>query len=242
MLELSPVGLPIFVLWNVLSVIILSPLECAIIRLSTQRPERQNPLHRAYARVPNGSNATGPSPYSHQATAAAQAQPGGSYKDSDPARKSSDSTSANADKPLPSSPGELPGRPSFAIEDDDDDDRELLSIPPSAKPASVAPPKNLEENLENVAVVRIEQLYPFPKADYDTEIARYPNATDIVWCQEEPQNQGAWYQSRHHLEAGLSGKHTLSYAGRAASASPAVGSHQVHVEQQTALVSQALGL
>ncbi|HMV38423.1 2-oxoglutarate dehydrogenase E1 component [Plasticicumulans sp.] len=102
--------------------------------------------------------------------------------------------------------------------------------------------KRREQNLENVAVVRIEQLYPFPKADYDTEIARYPNATDIVWCQEEPQNQGAWYQSRHHLEAGLSGKHTLSYAGRAASASPAVGSHQVHVEQQTALVSQALGL
>lgn len=134
MLELSPVGLPIFVLWNVLSVIILSPLECAIIRLSTQRPERQNPLHRAYARVPNGSNATGPSPYSHQATAAAQAQPGGSYKDSDPTRKSSDSASANADKPLPSSPGELPGRPSFAIEDDDDDDADTAS--PAAKPSA----------------------------------------------------------------------------------------------------------
>lgn len=120
MLELSPVGLPLFVLWNVLSVVVLAPLECAMVRLSTQRPERQNPLHRAYARLPtNGNATTGPSPYSHQATAAAQAQLGGAYRDADANRKSTDSA---VDKPLPSSPGELPGRPSFAIEDEEDDE------------------------------------------------------------------------------------------------------------------------
>lgn len=113
MLELSPVGLPIFVVWNVLSVVILAPLECAMVRLSTQRPERQNPLHRAYARVPTGG-ANAPSPYSHQATAAAQAQPGGAYKDNEAGRKSTD------DKPLPESPSA--GRPSFAIEDDEDEE------------------------------------------------------------------------------------------------------------------------
>ncbi|TKY86437.1 hypothetical protein EX895_004586 [Sporisorium graminicola] len=123
MLEISPVGLPLFLLWNMISVVVLAPLECAMVRLSTQRPERQNPLHRAYARVPNGNGAAAaaPSPYSHQATAAAQAQPGGAYRDADTGRKSTDSA---MDKPLPSSPGELPGRPSFAIEDDEEDDDE----------------------------------------------------------------------------------------------------------------------
>ncbi|SPO26262.1 uncharacterized protein UTRI_02538 [Ustilago trichophora] len=126
MLQVSPVGLPIFVLWNVLSVLVLAPLECAMVRLSTQRPERQNPLHRAYARVPTAS---APSPYSHQATAAAQSQPGGAYRDAD-VRKSTDSA---VDKPLPSSPGELPGRPSFAIEDDEDgdDDGDVASANPN---------------------------------------------------------------------------------------------------------------
>lgn len=131
MLEVSPVGLPIFVLWNVISVVVLAPLECAMVRLSTQRPERQNPLHRAYARVPAQGNGAAPSPYSHQATAAAQAQPGGGYRDADAAaaRKSTDSA---ADKPLPSSPSELPGRPSFAIEDEDDDDGDVGTAQPKA--------------------------------------------------------------------------------------------------------------
>ncbi len=132
MLELSPVGLPMFLLWNVLSVIVLAPLECAMVRLSTQRPERQNPLHRAYARVPSNGNA--PSPYSHQATAAAEAQQGGSYKDND-TRKSTDS--AAADKPLPTSPGELPGRPSFAIDDEDEDDEDAAELG-NAKPATTS--------------------------------------------------------------------------------------------------------
>ncbi|PWV60250.1 2-oxoglutarate dehydrogenase E1 component [Plasticicumulans acidivorans] len=102
--------------------------------------------------------------------------------------------------------------------------------------------KRRELGIENVAIVRIEQLYPFPEELYAAELKRYAKAKEIVWCQEEPLNQGAWYASRHHLEvATASGERTLSYAGRPASASPAVGSHAVHVEQQNALVSQALG-
>lgn len=134
MLELSPVGLPIFLLWNVVSVVVLAPLECAMVRLSTQRPERQNPLHRAYARVPTGTT-NAPSPYSHQATANAQAQPGGAYRDAD-VRKSTDSA---VDKPLPSSPGEQPGRPSFAIDDDEDEeDGDVASAKPNTNTASKA--------------------------------------------------------------------------------------------------------
>ena len=62
----------------------------------------------------------------------------------------------------------------------------------------------------------------------------------MVWCQEEPQNQGAWYQIRHHLQVCIRAGQSLSYAGRAPSPSPAVGYHSIHVEQQRALVGQAL--
>jgi len=92
----------------------------------------------------------------------------------------------------------------------------------------------------DVAIVRIEQLYPFPAAEYEAEIARYANARDVVWCQEEPENQGAWWQIHHRLIAPLKARHTLHYAGRDASASTAVGHHNVHVEEQHALVGAAL--
>jgi 2-oxoglutarate dehydrogenase E1 component len=92
----------------------------------------------------------------------------------------------------------------------------------------------------NVAIVRIEQLYPFPTEDYAAVIRRYPNAREIVWCQEEPQNQGAWYQIRHRLQEPLSPKQQLLYAGRAPAAAPATGIFQMHVEQQQALVDAAL--
>ncbi|MDG4554258.1 MAG: 2-oxoglutarate dehydrogenase E1 component [Candidatus Competibacter sp.] len=98
-----------------------------------------------------------------------------------------------------------------------------------------------EQKLNHIAIVRIEQLYPFPQAPYSQQLEAYPNVTDIVWCQEEPKNQGAWYQSLHHLERGLRPRQTLHYAGREPSASPAVGYYSVHVEQQQALVNQALG-
>jgi 2-oxoglutarate dehydrogenase E1 component len=93
---------------------------------------------------------------------------------------------------------------------------------------------------DNVAVLRIEQLYPFPDRELAAALARYRRAREIVWCQEEPQNQGAWYQSQHHFRAALRGKQTLSYAGRPASASPAAGYFRLHIEQQTALVNAAL--
>ncbi len=95
-------------------------------------------------------------------------------------------------------------------------------------------------DLGHVALVRIEQLYPFPQQSFEEEIKRYSKAKKIVWCQEEPENQGAWYQIQHRLRASLSPKHTLIFSGRPASASPAVGKFSVHVEQQQALVKQAL--
>ena len=96
------------------------------------------------------------------------------------------------------------------------------------------------EGLERVAVARIEELYPFPTEEYARVIARYRNAKEVVWCQEEPQNQGAWYQVRHRLQESLSDQHQLFYAGRPHAAAPASGIHALHVGQQQALVSAAL--
>jgi len=93
---------------------------------------------------------------------------------------------------------------------------------------------------EDVALVRVEQLYPFPREALKAEIARYTGAKDVVWCQEEPRNQGAWYQIRHHLTACLGAKQALHYAGRKASPSPAAGHLADHVAEQTKLVADAL--
>ncbi len=92
----------------------------------------------------------------------------------------------------------------------------------------------------DVAIVRIEQLYPFPRAALIAEFKRYAKATQIVWCQEEPQNQGAWYQIQHHLRFCLQDKQTLSYAGRSRSPSPAAGHFNDHVEEQLQLIADAL--
>ncbi|PKF60431.1 2-oxoglutarate dehydrogenase E1 component [Psychromonas sp. psych-6C06] len=102
--------------------------------------------------------------------------------------------------------------------------------------------KRRSEQLNNVAIVRIEQLYPFPTNELDDILAQYSNATEVVWCQEEPQNQGAWYCSQHHFRAVLPNDAKLRYAGRDASASTAVGYISLHVKQQKALVNDALGL
>ncbi|MDW6093470.1 2-oxoglutarate dehydrogenase E1 component [Vibrio rhizosphaerae] len=94
----------------------------------------------------------------------------------------------------------------------------------------------------DVAIVRIEQLYPFPLEDVRAAIAPYTNVVDYVWCQEEPQNQGAWYSSQHNFRAAIPAGAELKYAGRPASASPAVGYMSVHLKQQKALVDDALKL
>ena len=95
-------------------------------------------------------------------------------------------------------------------------------------------------NKHDVAIIRIEQLYPFPIDEFAATIASYPNATEIVWCQEEPQNQGAWYQVRHRLQEPLGEQHQLFYAGRPGAAAPASGVFKLHVQQQQALVDAAL--
>ena len=94
--------------------------------------------------------------------------------------------------------------------------------------------------VRNVAIVRIEQLYPFPSEDYAIALSHYPNAREIVWCQEEPQNQGAWYQIRHRLQEALRGDQDLLYAGRRPAAAPATGIMQLHAQEQHALVAAAL--
>jgi 2-oxoglutarate dehydrogenase E1 component len=102
--------------------------------------------------------------------------------------------------------------------------------------------KRRKESLEHVAIIRIERLYPFPKAQLRGLLAGYPNAREFVWCQEEPKNQGAWFSSRHHMSAVLPGAHELHYAGRPFSAAPAAGYAWLHLKQQHLLVDEALGL
>jgi 2-oxoglutarate dehydrogenase E1 component len=94
-------------------------------------------------------------------------------------------------------------------------------------------------NSADVALVRVEQLYPFPVPEMEAVLARYPNAREVVWCQEEPQNQGAWYQIRHRL-ATLVGKRELLYAGRAPAAAPATGITKIHEAEQRGLIEAAL--
>ncbi len=94
--------------------------------------------------------------------------------------------------------------------------------------------------LKDVAIVRVEQLYPFPRAELSAELKRFGAAKDVVWCQEEPMNQGAWYQIGHHLRACLGDKQKLHYAGRVRSPAPACGHLSQHVVEQAALIEQAL--
>lgn len=97
-----------------------------------------------------------------------------------------------------------------------------------------------KENLERVAIIRIEQLYPFPCDALLSELSRYPAMKELIWCQEEPENQGAWHQIRHRFLTILESHITLSYAGRPMSAAPAVGQFHRHLEQQKQVVQDAL--
>ncbi|MEL7374700.1 MAG: 2-oxoglutarate dehydrogenase E1 component, partial [Pseudomonadota bacterium] len=99
-----------------------------------------------------------------------------------------------------------------------------------------------KEGVDDVAVVRVEQLYPFPVDELANVLSRYRNAETVIWCQEEPRNQGAWYQIRHRLVEPLRSRHTLHYVGRAGAAAPAAGIPAMHAQQQNQLVEKALGL
>jgi 2-oxoglutarate dehydrogenase E1 component len=101
--------------------------------------------------------------------------------------------------------------------------------------------KREEKKASDVAIIRVEQLYPFPHKAFAAELKRFPNATEVLWCQDEPQNQGAWFFVQHYVHENLSEGQKLGYAGRPASASPAVGYSHLHQEQQKALLEQAFG-
>jgi 2-oxoglutarate dehydrogenase E1 component len=96
--------------------------------------------------------------------------------------------------------------------------------------------------IKDVAIVRIEQLYPFPIEEFADMIEQYNHVEEIVWCQEEPLNQGAWYQIKHRLQEPLKNHQQLYYAGRASAAAPASGIFKVHLQQQQALVEAALDI
>lgn len=100
----------------------------------------------------------------------------------------------------------------------------------------------LDKQIQNTAIVRIEQLYPFPEEELKHLLKTYSNAKEIVWCQEEPKNQGAWFTSQHHLLACLNENQTLSYIGREFAAAPAVGSPYLHAKQQLAFIDAAFNI
>ncbi|WP_180127046.1 2-oxoglutarate dehydrogenase E1 component [Rhodoferax sp. BLA1] len=101
--------------------------------------------------------------------------------------------------------------------------------------------KREEKGADDVAIIRVEQLYPFPHKVFGAELKKYPNATEVVWTQDEPQNQGAWFYVQHYIHENMLEGQKLGYSGRAASASPAVGYAHLHQEQQKALVEGAFG-
>ncbi len=98
-----------------------------------------------------------------------------------------------------------------------------------------------EEKDQNVPVLRLEQMYPFPHKAFAAELKKYPNLEEVVWVQDEPQNQGPWFQIQHNLFENLVEGQKLGYAGRPASASPAVGYYATHYEQLKALLQTAFG-
>ncbi|HWP01103.1 MAG TPA: 2-oxoglutarate dehydrogenase E1 component [Methylococcus sp.] len=97
-----------------------------------------------------------------------------------------------------------------------------------------------QQRFGHIAIVRIEQLYPFPQEEFLRELSRYPNLKELIWCQEEPENQGAWHQIKHRFLSVLGRDVSLTYAGRPMSAAPAVGHFRLHIEQQKKVVEDAL--
>ena len=102
--------------------------------------------------------------------------------------------------------------------------------------------KRHEEEMDDVAIIRLEQLYPFPSKELKLQFAEYKNVETFIWCQEEAMNQGAWYSSQHHMRQAIGKKYYLEYAGRPLLAAPAVGNMSMHKQQQNQLIAEALGL
>lgn len=100
--------------------------------------------------------------------------------------------------------------------------------------------KRRENKQTEMAIIRLEQLYPFPVHAMTKIVSEYKNATDVVWCQEEPMNQGVWFSSQHHMKSVINTSQTLRYVGREFFAAPAVGYPAIHLKQQHALVDKAL--
>ena len=96
--------------------------------------------------------------------------------------------------------------------------------------------------ITDIAIIRIEQLYPFPISQYSEMVEQYEHVKEIIWCQEEPLNQGAWYQIKHRLQEPLKKHQQLYYAGRPGAAAPASGIFKIHLQQQQALVEAALDI
>ena len=96
-----------------------------------------------------------------------------------------------------------------------------------------------EKKITDVAIIRLEQLYPFPHKALAAELKKYPKVEEVVWCQDEPQNQGAWFFVQHNILENMSDGMKLAYAGRPASASPACGYAHLHQEQQKSLLNAA---
>jgi len=100
-----------------------------------------------------------------------------------------------------------------------------------------------ERGIDDIAIIRLEQLYPFPQDDFEQCLKQYKNLSSIVWCQEEPMNQGAWYSSQHHLRRPIHDYFPdvyLEYVGREASAAAAAGYPALHLSQQKEFIDQAL--
>ena len=121
--------------------------------------------------------------------------------------------------------------------------REGSSEPGADRGPRAGSPRGVVDAMEskgNVAVIRVEQFYPFPVTAVQKAISKYPNAKDLVWCQEEPKNMGAWTFMEGRFEDLIPGGDRLRYVGRAESPSPATGNYAVHTQEQERLVTAAL--
>ena len=111
-----------------------------------------------------------------------------------------------------------------------------------SEPGAIATGSKKNSDSNRIAIIRVEQFYPFPVTAVKDAIANYPNAQDLVWCQEEPKNMGAWTFMEGRFEDLIPGGDRLRYIGRAESPSPATGNYAVHTQEQERLVHEALAI